>query len=151
MQQPLTIKYIDPTYTIRAVPANTNDSVYCSVLGAHAVHVAMAGYTGIVVGKVDERYVMLPNHAITKAPARRVELKSSVFERLMATTGQPNLAPGPGDDWALLPPPPRAKPEKPSPVLPEMLSFADWNGMNVGEEGHLFHHGRPSLGSVGHT
>ena len=29
--------------------------VYCSVLGAHAVHVAMAGYTGIVVGKVDER------------------------------------------------------------------------------------------------
>lgn len=134
MQQPLTIKYIDPTYTIRAVPANTNDSVYCSVLGAHAVHVAMAGYTGIVVGKVDERYVMLPNHAITKAPARRVELKSSVFERLMATTGQPNLAPGPGDDWALLPPPPRAKPEKPSPVLPEMLSFADWNGMNVEEE-----------------
>lgn len=30
--------------------------VYCSVLGAHAVHVAMAGYTGIVVGKVDERF-----------------------------------------------------------------------------------------------
>ena len=29
--------------------------VYCSVLGAHAVHVAMAGYTGVVVGKVDER------------------------------------------------------------------------------------------------
>lgn len=29
--------------------------MYCSVLGAHAVHVAMAGYTGIVVGKVDER------------------------------------------------------------------------------------------------
>lgn len=25
------------------------------MLGAHAVHVAMAGYTGIVVGKVDER------------------------------------------------------------------------------------------------
>lgn len=45
--------------------------VYCSVLGAHAVHVAMAGYTGVVVGKVDERYVMLPNHAITKAPPRR--------------------------------------------------------------------------------
>ena len=32
-----------------------------------------------------------------------------------------------------------------------MLSFADWNGMNVEEEGHLFHHGRPSLGSVGHS
>eukprot|EP00435_Cladocopium_sp_Y103_P005896 s3997_g1.t3 len=134
MQQPLTIKYIDPTYTIRAVPANTNDSVYCSVLGAHAVHVAMAGYTGIVVGKVDERYVMLPNHAITKAPARRVELKSSSFERLMATTGQPNLAPGPGDDWALLPAAPPQRPQKPAPALPEMMSFVDWNGLKVEEE-----------------
>ncbi|CAJ1383776.1 unnamed protein product [Effrenium voratum] len=122
------------TYTIRAVPANTNDSVYCSVLGSHAVHVALAGYTGVVVGKVDERFVMLPNHAITKAPKRRVELKSSVFERMLATTGQPNLAPGPGDDWALLPPPPPAKPEIPLPTPPEMLSFAAWNGLNVEEE-----------------
>eukprot|EP00913_Durusdinium_trenchii_P024361 g22870.t1 len=119
MQQPLTIK----TYTIRAVPANTNDSVYCSVLGAHAVHVAMAGYTGVVVGKVDERYVMLPNHAITKAKARRVELKSSIFERLMATTGQPNLAPGPGDDWALLPPAPPPRRQRSLPNMPEMMSF----------------------------
>jgi len=134
MQQPLSVKYIDPTYTIRAVPANTNDSVYCSVLGSHAVHVALAGYTGVVVGKVDERFVMLPNHAITKAPKRRVELKSSVFERMLATTGQPNLAPGPGDDWALLPPPPPAKPEIPLPTPPEMLSFAAWNGLNVEEE-----------------
>jgi len=134
MQQPLTIKYIDPTYTVRAVPANTNDSVYCSVLGAHAVHVAMAGYTGVVVGKVDERFVMLPNHAITKAPLRRVELKSSIFERMMATTGQPNLAPGLGDDWALLPSPPPPRPEKPPVAPPEMLSFAEWNGLNVEEE-----------------
>eukprot|EP00439_Symbiodinium_sp_Y106_P064766 s5314_g10.t1 len=122
------------TYTIRAVPANTNDSVYCSVLGAHAVHVAMAGYTGLVVGKVDERFVMLPNHAITKAPLRRVELKSSIFERMMATTGQPNLAPGLGDDWALLPSPPPPRPEKPPVEPPELLSFAEWNGLNVEEE-----------------
>ena len=142
MQQPLTIKYIDPqlgykgaclrlsclgpirfgrcqrTPTIapgaellQRLPPSSE--VYCSVLGAHAVHVAMAGYTGVVVGKVDERYVMLPNHAITKAPQRRVELKSSIFERLMATTGQPSLAPGPGDEWALLPPAPRPKYAKP--------------------------------------
>eukprot|EP00931_Biecheleriopsis_adriatica_P041482 TRINITY_DN23703_c0_g1_i1.p1 TRINITY_DN23703_c0_g1~~TRINITY_DN23703_c0_g1_i1.p1 ORF type:complete len:2979 (-),score=657.34 TRINITY_DN23703_c0_g1_i1:1-8937(-) len=133
MHQPLTIKYIDPTYTIRAVPANTNDSVYCSVLASHAVHVAMAGYTGVVVGKVDERYVMLPTHAITKSPLRRVDLKGSVFMRLMATTGQPSLAPGLGDDWALLPSPPPPRPEKPEVQTPLPIDFAQWTNQ-VGEE-----------------
>ena len=50
-----------------------------------------AGYTGISVGKVDERYVMLPIHSIVDKGARKVELKGRVFERLMTTTGQPNL------------------------------------------------------------
>ena len=36
------IKYIDPSYTIRAVPANANDSIYCGFLGQHAVHAAMS-------------------------------------------------------------------------------------------------------------
>ncbi|CAL1164264.1 unnamed protein product, partial [Cladocopium goreaui] len=44
---PLTIKYIDPTYMIRSVAANSYDSTYCSVLGQMAVHGAMAGYSGI--------------------------------------------------------------------------------------------------------
>ena len=63
---PLTIKYIDPTYMIRAVPANAFDSKYCSTLAQNAVHGALAGYSGITVGKVNERYVYLPIHAITK-------------------------------------------------------------------------------------
>merc|ERR1719424_350630 len=74
MQVEMTLMYFDPTYMIRAVPANANDSVLCSVLGQHAVHAAMAGYSGITVGKVDERYVMLPIHAITGMTPRRVEL-----------------------------------------------------------------------------
>eukprot|EP00434_Breviolum_minutum_P015999 symbB.v1.2.014104.t1/scaffold1018.1/size143800/6 len=77
---------------IRAVPANAFDSIYCSVLAQMAVHAALAGYTGISVGKVDERYVMLPIHSIVDKGARKVELKGRVFERLMTTTGQPNLA-----------------------------------------------------------
>lgn len=90
---PVSIKYIDPTYMIRAVPANAFDSIYCSVLAQMAVHAAMAGYTGISVGKVDERYVMLPIHSIVDKGARKVDLQSRVFERMLDTTGQPSLAP----------------------------------------------------------
>eukprot|EP00929_Paragymnodinium_shiwhaense_P116506 TRINITY_DN860_c0_g3_i2.p1 TRINITY_DN860_c0_g3~~TRINITY_DN860_c0_g3_i2.p1 ORF type:complete len:3027 (-),score=901.93 TRINITY_DN860_c0_g3_i2:117-9197(-) len=103
MQLPLSVKYIDPTYTIRAVPANANDSVYCSLLASQAVHASMAGYSGITVGKVDERFVMLPIHAIVGGQ-RKVDLKGKDVERLMSTTGQPDLSPSGGDDWALMPP-----------------------------------------------
>ena len=41
-----TIKYIDPSYMIRSVPANAEDSLYCLQLAQNAVHGAMAGFTG---------------------------------------------------------------------------------------------------------
>jgi len=88
---PCTIKYIDPTYMIRSVPSNAYDSLYCATLAQQAVHAAMAGYTGITVGKVDERYVMLPIHAVTKG-TRSVDVKGRMFERLIATTKQPSFA-----------------------------------------------------------
>merc|ERR1719188_2144419 len=84
---PCSIKYIDPTYLIRSVPANSYDSLYCSTLAQHAVHGAMAGYSGITVGKIDERYVMLPIHAITKG-TRSVDVNGRIYERLIATTKQ---------------------------------------------------------------
>lgn len=38
-----TIKYIDPSYLVRSVPANAVDSLYCMQLAQNAVHGAMAG------------------------------------------------------------------------------------------------------------
>lgn len=92
-----TIKYIDPTYMIRSVRANANDSVYCSTLAQTAVHAAMAGYTGCTVGQVDERLVMLPIHAITdlrqpKEP-KRVDILGRDFRQMLATTNQPDFTP----------------------------------------------------------
>ena len=40
------VRYIDPSYQVRSVPANTSDAIYCSDLGSAAVHGAMAGFTG---------------------------------------------------------------------------------------------------------
>jgi len=78
---------------IRSVSANAFDSMYCSNLAQGAVHAAMAGFTGITVGKVDERYVALPIHAIVHKGARKVSTKGHTFHRLKATTQQPNFDP----------------------------------------------------------
>jgi len=93
---PVAIKYIDPTYMIRAVPANAFDSIYCAVLAQMAVHSAMAGYTGITVGKVDERFVALPIHSIVGKGAKKVFLSGFTYQRLVAMTRQPSFDPEEG-------------------------------------------------------
>lgn len=35
------LKYIDPSYLIRSIPADPADAVYCSMFGLNAVHAAM--------------------------------------------------------------------------------------------------------------
>lgn len=50
----------DPTYMIRAIPANASDNVYSTLLAQSAVHGAMAGYTGFVSGLVNGRHTYIP-------------------------------------------------------------------------------------------
>lgn len=54
------MKYIDPSYKIRGVPANPFDSVYCICLAHNAVHAAMSGRTEMVVGRWNGRFVHVP-------------------------------------------------------------------------------------------
>lgn len=105
------------------------------MLAQQAVRGAMAGYSGMVVGKVDVRYVMFPIHAITKhAVPRRGRLRSRPFKRRLSTTGQPNLAPGIGDDWALLPPAPHPKPHVEVPAPPEALELLEFKCIDTSRE-----------------
>eukprot|EP00557_Chaetoceros_sp_GSL56_P002369 CAMPEP_0176487752 /NCGR_PEP_ID=MMETSP0200_2-20121128/6315_1 /TAXON_ID=947934 /ORGANISM="Chaetoceros sp., Strain GSL56" /LENGTH=542 /DNA_ID=CAMNT_0017884633 /DNA_START=71 /DNA_END=1696 /DNA_ORIENTATION=+ len=60
MGETATVKYIDPSYMIRSVPANAADSLYCSQLAQNAVHGAMAGFTGFSVGLCKDKMVLLP-------------------------------------------------------------------------------------------
>ncbi|MBW2540363.1 MAG: 6-phosphofructokinase, partial [Deltaproteobacteria bacterium] len=46
----IALKYIDPSYVIRSLPANSNDHVFCNFLGRDAVHAAMAGKTNVLIG-----------------------------------------------------------------------------------------------------
>ncbi|KAL3701403.1 hypothetical protein R1sor_019425 [Riccia sorocarpa] len=74
---PVDVKYIDPTYMIRACRANASDGILCAVLGQNAVHGAFAGYSGITVGIANNHYVYLPipeviSHARNVDPDSRI-------------------------------------------------------------------------------
>jgi 6-phosphofructokinase 1 len=84
------VKYIDPSYMIRAVPTNSSDRIYCKVLGQGAVHGAFAGYTDFTVGLVNTHYVYLPIPVITQA-ARTVDPKGRAWNRLKVAIRQPDL------------------------------------------------------------
>jgi 6-phosphofructokinase 1 len=83
-----TLKYIDPSYIIRSIPANANDRIYCGFLGQHAVHAAMAGKTGMVVSKLQDRYLHLPLHLVT-SKRRKLNVRSNYWRSVMESTGQP--------------------------------------------------------------
>ncbi|OQR81957.1 6-phosphofructokinase [Thraustotheca clavata] len=88
-----TVKYIDPSYMIRSVPANAADSLYCMLLGQNAVHGAMAGYTGFTVGLSANRTVFFPITAITKNSPRCMDPVGRTWERVLCMTRQPNTVP----------------------------------------------------------
>jgi 6-phosphofructokinase 1 len=83
-----TIKYIDPSYIIRSLPANSLDSQLCLQLGQHAVHAGMAGRTNMVVGYWNQRYTHLPI-ALAVSRTKQVDPGGHVWQRVMDATGQP--------------------------------------------------------------
>ena len=82
------LKYIDPSYIIRAVPANAQDNFYCSQLAQHAVHAAMAGKTGMLVGRWHGAFVHLPIALATRG-RRKVDPQSELWHSVLENTGQP--------------------------------------------------------------
>ena len=87
---PVNIKYIDPSYIIRSMPANPHDSVLCLLLGHNAVHAGMAGYTNMLVGSWNRRYIHVPiPTAVSKR--KKIDPNGSLWNSVKATTGQPEL------------------------------------------------------------
>ena len=82
------VKYIDPSYIIRAVPASPEDRIFCQTLGRHAVHAAMAGKTGLVVARWHQRFVHLPMGLVTRG-RRKVDPQGDLWRSVLEATGQP--------------------------------------------------------------
>ena len=82
------LKYIDPSYAIRSVPANPYDSVYCLRLAQNAVHAAMAGRTAMVVGRWHGRFVHIPM-AMAVSQRNQVAVDGDLWLSVLEATGQP--------------------------------------------------------------
>jgi 6-phosphofructokinase 1 len=81
------LKYIDPSYTIRSVPATASDSIYCGALGQYAAHAGMAGKTGMLVGLFRGEYVHLPLQVVMSG--KQVDPSGNIWMRVIESTGQP--------------------------------------------------------------
>jgi 6-phosphofructokinase 1 len=84
----VTLKYIDPSYTIRSVPANPHDSGFCLLLGHNAVHAGMAGRTNILVGnwKNEATHVPIP---VAVSQRKKIHPHSRLWNNVLSSTGQP--------------------------------------------------------------
>ena len=92
-RQEATVKYIDPSYMIRSVPANASDAIYCMMLARNAVHGAMSGFTGFSVGLVNNRVVYIPIPRLVATSPRVLDPTGRTWERVRGITRQPKTKP----------------------------------------------------------
>jgi 6-phosphofructokinase 1 len=90
LKKELNLKYIDPSYMIRSVPANAHDSAFCLLLGHNAVHAGMTGRTNMVVGDWGGEFTHVP---IPMAASRRkkIDPEGRLWKTVLASTGQPGV------------------------------------------------------------
>ncbi|UCD33869.1 MAG: ATP-dependent 6-phosphofructokinase [Desulfobacterales bacterium] len=89
-QLDFSLKYIDPSYMIRSLPANANDRVYCSFLGRNAVHAGIAGKTQLLIGRWNNQFVHLPMGAAA-GKRKEVDQKGKLWLSVLDATGQGSL------------------------------------------------------------
>jgi len=84
----INLKYIDPSYIIRSLPADPGDAVYCNRLGTNAVHAAMSGRTQMLISLINNTFVHVPMHlAVMKR--NRVDPEGPLWRDVLIGTGQP--------------------------------------------------------------
>ncbi|GAB6095112.1 ATP-dependent 6-phosphofructokinase [Desulfatiferula olefinivorans] len=87
---PIALKYIDPSYIIRSLPANANDHVFCSFLGRDAVHAGMAGKTNMLIGHWNNHFVHVPMKS-SAGRRKQVSPQGKLWVSVLEATGQSSL------------------------------------------------------------
>ncbi len=85
---PVTIKYLDPSYHIRSVPADVYDRYLCDQFARHAVHAAMAGKTGILVGFEHQEFINVPIPAAVRQK-KQMDPVGDLWRAVLQVTRQP--------------------------------------------------------------
>jgi len=86
----VSLKYIDPSYMIRSLPANANDNVFCSFLGRDAVHAGLAGKTKLLVGRWNNHFVHIPMNA-SAGKRKKIDPREKLWLGVLGATGQGSL------------------------------------------------------------
>ncbi len=81
----INVKYFDPTYQIRSIPAQGADAVFCSLLAQNAVHVAMAGATDVVIGHWSNNFTQVPISAAT-SKRKKISTDGSLWRSVRLST-----------------------------------------------------------------
>jgi 6-phosphofructokinase 1 len=84
---PATLRYFDPSYLIRSVPADAEDSILCDFFARNAVHAAMAGKTGLVIGLLHDLFIHVPIDLLV-SQKKRLDLDGPGWRAVLAATGQ---------------------------------------------------------------
>ena len=84
---PIALKCIDPSYMIRSLPADSNDSSFCLMLGQNAVHAGMSGRTNMIVSYLNQYFVHVPiSLAVSKR--KNIDPNGHLWQTVLKTTGQ---------------------------------------------------------------
>ena len=84
---PFAMRYIDPSYLVRSVPASAEDAILCDFYARNAVHAAMAGKTGLVIGQQHDIFTHVPIELLTRHK-KQLDLNSPAWLGVLAATGQ---------------------------------------------------------------
>jgi 6-phosphofructokinase 1 len=85
---PATVRYFDPNYLIRSVRADAEDAILCDLFARNAVHAAMAGKTGLVIGYLHDIFIHLPISMLA-SQRKRINPEEQLWHSVLASTGQP--------------------------------------------------------------
>jgi 6-phosphofructokinase 1 len=85
---PIVMRYFDPSYFVRSSPANAEDSILCDLFARNAVHAAMAGKTGLVIGYLHNQFIHVPTELLANRK-KSMDPASLAWSAVLAATGQP--------------------------------------------------------------
>ncbi|HAS51656.1 MAG TPA: diphosphate--fructose-6-phosphate 1-phosphotransferase, partial [Gammaproteobacteria bacterium] len=69
------------------VPADAEDSIMCDFFARNAVHAAMAGKTGLVIGLLHDIFIHVPIELLV-SQKKRLDLNGLIWRAVLAATGQ---------------------------------------------------------------
>jgi 6-phosphofructokinase 1 len=87
---PVIMRYFDPNYLIRSSRANAEDSILCDLFARYAVHAAMAGKTGLVIGYLHDKFIHVPIELLS-SQVKSMDINGLAWSAVLSATGQPEM------------------------------------------------------------